>query len=201
MLHLLPFKILLTLVILISALSVIVAGSVGWIGTENLTKDILTVTRWSSFAAVILPFVAYAAWRWAPIVQHLTFPYLGGEWTGKLQYDDNGTPKTHAVSLMINHTLFKMELILDSKESTSRTLVVHANRDSGINRDRLYYIYQNERKEGYPGAGQIHIGTAVIRIEFGSSPIMLGDYFTELHRSGHIELARTTTHPYWKIWR
>ena len=78
----------------------------------------------------------------------IIFPYLGGQWTGSIEFQGSHGCGTRDVSLRIDHTLFTIKLILESEESTSRTLSVCAYRDSGISRDRLYYVFQNERKEG-----------------------------------------------------
>jgi hypothetical protein len=47
----------------------------------------------------------------------------------------------------ISHTLFRLKLVLDSTESTSRTLVAHAEHDPELNRRRLYYVYRVKMKE------------------------------------------------------
>jgi hypothetical protein len=201
MLHLLPIRRVLTVVIGLGALMVLAAAYAGWVGTGDAMHDARRVIGWSSSAAIVLTVLSFAAWRWIPILQQLTFPYLGGRWSGELHFDGPHGVGTRAVTLTINHTPFQITLILDSAESTSRTLVVHAERDPGVNRDRLYYVFLNERKEGVAGAGERYRGLAVMRVEFADHPTLYGDYFTERHQSGKLQLSINYHHRWWMIWR
>ncbi|WP_449288606.1 Cap15 family cyclic dinucleotide receptor domain-containing protein [Marinibaculum pumilum] len=145
--------------------------------------------------------VPYAVWRWVSGVQRWIFPYLGGQWSGSLEFQGpRGTGKRE-VTLTVRHSLLHIVLILDSAESTSRTLVVHADRDAGINRDRLYYVYLNERKEGTPGAGDSYRGLAVLRVEWSGCLALVGDYFTERQGGGTLLLQRSQSHPWWALWK
>lgn len=132
----------------------------GFIGTEGPLADVLLIIRVASFAAFGLALASYAAWRWIPLAQNMTFPYLGGRWSGRLHFTGPNGSGNRAVTLDIRHTLLKIELVMDSKESTSRTLVVQAQRDPAVNQDRLYYVYSNERKEGVADAGSRYRGLA-----------------------------------------
>jgi len=201
MLHLLPIRYLLTAIIVLVALVVLGAVYEGTVGTGNILADVKSVFHWASIAALALMFVPYVAWRWVPGLQRIVFPYLGGEWEGQLQFEGRRGAGTREITLTINHSLLKIALILDSAESTSRTLVVHADRDAGINRDRLYYVYINERKEGVVGAGDRYRGLAVLRIEMSDCPALYGDYFTETQAHGRLTLNRRQCHPWWTLWK
>ena len=61
-------------------------------------------------------------------------------------FEKDGDSQRRNVKLEIKHTLFGLRLVLDSKKSTSWTLVVHAERNRDFGRYRLYYVYLNERK-------------------------------------------------------
>lgn len=80
-------------------------------------------------------------------------------------------------------------------------MIVQAERDAGINRDRLYYIYLNERKEGVAGAGHSYRGLAVLRVEMANGLRLHGDYFTERLGKGRLRLEREQGHPWWALWK
>jgi SMODS-associating 2TM, beta-strand rich effector domain len=201
MLHLLPIRLLLTGSVALFGVAVLAAGYAGLIGTGDTLSDVTRIIRWSSTAALMLMFVPYAAWRWVPRFQRLTFPYLGGEWVGELKFSGSNGTGVRKVTLNIRHSLLRVVLILDSVESTSRTLAVHAERDVGINRDRLYYIYLNERKEGVVGAGERYRGLAVLRVEMDDKARLYGDYFTEKNGNGTISLTLRQPNQWWAIWK
>jgi hypothetical protein len=112
-----------------------------------------------------------------PPIQKFIFPYLGGRWTGYVQFEGKEGTQRLNVKLEIKHTLFGLRLLLDSKESTSWTLLVHAERNRDFERYRLYYVYLNERKEGFANGGERYRGLAVMRIEPGARLKLQGDSF------------------------
>jgi hypothetical protein len=201
MLNLLPIRNLLTVIIILIASSVLAAAYAGVVGTGDALADVKWIIRLAPSAALTLMVAPFAVWRWVGSVQRLTFPYLGGEWAGELRFNGQTGAGTRDVTLTVNHSLLKIALILDSAESTSRTLVVQADRDAEINRDRLYYVYLNERKEGVSGAGERYRGLAVLRVEMSGRPALLGDYFTERQSSGKLKLSRRRSHPWWALWK
>ena len=201
MLHLLPIRWLFRSVVVLVSTVVLAAVYAGAVGTGDALSDVKWIIRWSSPAALMLVTLPYAAWRWLPSIQRLTFPYLGGVWTGKLTFNSSRGSDTRDVTLTIRHSVSSIVLILDSAESTSRTLVVHAERDTGLNRDRLYYVYLNERKEGVQGAGDRYRGLAVLRAEVSNRAVLHGDYFTEQMSSGKLRLTRKQSHPWWALWK
>ena len=201
MLHLLPVRIILSVIIVLIAVSVLAAVYGGVLDTGNDFKDLKTVMRYSPIGATILLSVPYILWRWVPSLQRITFPYLGGKWSGELKYQGARGNGTRAVDLHINHSLLQIKLVLDSTESTSRTLLVHPERDVDINRNRLYYVYLNERKEGVPGAGERYRGLAVLRVEMSPRPTLHGDYFTETRSSGTLTMQLKHAHPWWAVWK
>ena len=201
MLHLLPIRYLLILVVALCALSVLAAVYAGYLGQGEAVKDVVTLLRWSLSAASGIGIAAVLGWRWIGLLQRHVFPYVGGKWEGHLLFDGpNGTGRRD-ITLKADHSLFNIRLILDSDESTSRTLVVHAERDRESDRDRLYYVYMNERKEGVPGSGERYRGLAVMRIEEADGVYLKGDYFTEVKGVGHLELRRVAPHKWWQPWK
>ncbi|SRR5713101_3838564 len=201
MLHLLPIRWILGFAIAFVGLAVLAAVYAGWVGRGDGMADAALLLRWSSVAAVSTILLLFATWRWVPPVQRFIFPYLGGSWSGYILSPGEGGPQRLNVTLEIKHTLFGLRLLLDSKESTSWTLLVHAERNPDFERYRLYYVYLNERKEGFQNAGERYRGLAIIRVERGSRLKLSGNYFTETHRRGTLHLTLDTVHPWWKLWR
>jgi hypothetical protein len=201
MLHLLPIRWILRAFAALVAIAVLAASYAGWVATGNVVHNMAMVSSWSSSSAIAVIVLLFVLWRWLPPVQLFIFPYLGGLWSGLLCFDAENGPEQRAVILEIKHTLFGLRLLLDTKESTSSTLVVHAERNPDFQRYRLYYVYLNERKEGVPGAGDRYRGLAVLRVEWGSQPKLEGDYFTETDRKGTLHLTRDHGHTWWTLWR
>ena len=173
----------------------------GWIGGGHVMHDAALLLRWSSTIGAEVIVVLFGAWRWIAPVQRFIFPYLGGRWSGIVQFQGDLGPDQRDVMLEIKHTLFGLRLMLDSKESTSWTLVVHAERHQDFERYRLYYVYLNERKEGIASAGERYRGLAVMRVVWGIPLQLNGDYFTDTHRRGTLHLSFDAPHPWWKLWR
>lgn len=199
MLHLLPVRQLLMLIVLLVALTMLLAMYAGYMGAGGL-KDAIIIIRWSSASAVALPIIASAAWRWMPLLQKVSFPYLGGEWEGKLAFEGLRGSGTRDVKLDVTHQLFGLKIVLETNESISRTLVAHAQYDADIARNRIYYVYLNERKEGVVAAGEYYKGLATLRVENAGS-LLHGNYFTETRGAGTLHVYRLKKHSWWKIWK
>lgn len=202
MLHLLPIRLLIQVFATSVGLMAIAAFYAGYADDKDTAQLVQLVLRWGSslsFAAVAL---VYAAWRWIPFVQASIFPYLGGRWAGQVRYvGKEGKHADKPVRLEAKHTLFGLRFLLDSDESTSTTLAVHAEKDPDFNKFRLYYVYLNSRKEGVLGSGETYRGLAIVRWEDGAQPTLEGDYFTETARQGTLHLRRVSRTAFWKIWR
>ena len=192
MMHLLPIRPFIATITILVVLALLVQGIVPYGGWEKLLLDI----RWLSLLVISIPIILCAFWRWYSKFRTFIFPYLGGQWTGSIEFQGSHGCGTRNVSLRINHTLFTIKLLLESEESTSRTLSVCANRDPGINRNLLYYVFQNERKEGIPNEKTNYRGLAVLRLDAENSRL-LGDYFTEQKGSGQLIFERQKEHAWW----
>lgn len=169
---------------------------------DETFHSVQTIIRWASSLSIGAIVLLYAGWRWVPIIQSAIFPYLGGKWEGEVRYrnaedDDCSKP----VEMEAKHTLFGIKFLLESDESTSATLAVHAERNPDFARYRLFYVYLNRRKEGVAGAGEVYRGLAIARCLGGSEPLLEGDYFTDTHRRGTLHLRRVVRTPFWKLWR
>lgn len=188
------------LLIVLVAVAVLLMFGVGFLDDKHIVKTATQLFRWSAILVTGLIFLCYAGWRWIPSIQRWIFPYLGGDWEGKLVYSRGSDEETVPIQLLVKHTLFGIRLLLDSAESTSQTLVVHAEKDPDFERYRLYYVYLNERKEGVAGSGDRYRGLAVLRVEISQGQLH-GDYFTETHRRGKLSLEYKKPTVWWKIWR
>jgi len=202
MLHLLPIRILMFTFAAAVGLLILGAFYVGQLDARETFRSAQLVVRWASSLSVGALVVLYAGWRWLPMVQSTIFPYLGGRWEGDVRYlDEYQSPCSKPVTMEAKHTLFGIKLLLDSDESTSATLAVHAEKDPDFDRYRLFYVYLNRRKEGTTGGGLVYRGLAVARWMEGSQPSLEGDYFTDTHRQGTLHLYRVEKTPFWKLWR
>ncbi len=201
MLHLLPVRYLLVGIIALVALAVLSAVYAGFVATGSAIDDIWIIIRASMIGATVLATIPLVAWRWIPSLQRITFPYLGGVWAGELKYRGPNGEGDRKVELTIYHSLARLVLILESAESTSRTLVAHAERAAEENCDRMYYVFRNERKEGVPGARVQYRGLAILRVQSDRRLTLDGDYFTERLSSGQLHLRRRRSHPWWAPWK
>jgi SMODS-associating 2TM, beta-strand rich effector domain len=201
MLHLLPIRLVFQGVATLAGIAMVAAVYAGAVGTGDAFKDMTTVVRWSSTIAAVSIALLYASWRWIPPLQRLIFPYLGGRWSGVLNFTYRGKPGQRDVQMEIKHTLFGLRLLTDTEESSSSTIAVHADKNPDFERYRLYYVYVNERKEGVSGAGATYRGLAVLRVEWSAKPELRGDYFTESRSAGTLHLKRDKSHPWWKLWQ
>ena len=168
----------------VAGLAVLGALFAGYVGTEDTVQAMLLVTRWASALSVGGVVLLYAAWRWVPLLQSQIFPYLGGHWEGEVRYqkdpdEEDSELVSKPVKAEAKHTLFAIKLLLESDESLSTTLAVHADKDPDFEKFRLYYVYLNRRKEGVAGSGATYRGLAIVRWEEELSPRLEGDYFTD----------------------
>jgi SMODS-associating 2TM, beta-strand rich effector domain len=146
MLHLLSIRLVLTLAGVLVGGAVLMASYVWLVGSGDAIRDALFLVRWALLGALLTLALLFVAWRWSAIAQKLIFPYLGGSWAGYVEFAGTEGDERRTVRLEIKHTLLRLRLFLDSKESMSWTVLVHADRRE-FEQYRLYYVYLNERKE------------------------------------------------------
>lgn len=201
MLHLLPIRILMFTFTAAVGLLILGAFDSGQMDSDDTFEAARLIVRCASSLSLAAIVLLYAGWRWLPMLQLAIFPYLGGRWEGEVRYlDNNHKPCAKPVTMEAKHTLFGIKFLLDSDESTSATLAVHAEKDPDFDRYRLYYVYLNRRKEGVAGGGAIYRGLAVTRWADEPQPSLEGDYFTDTHRHGTLHLRRVKKTPFWKLW-
>lgn len=172
-------------------LAVVVPAIVAWFLPEiNTTSVTWYMLRFSWLIPFVITFLIYWCWRLIRPLQDLTFPYIGGEWTGVLEFR-TGTGQTgnKPVTLVIKQDLLRMSLKLETNESSSRTLAVYPDQKDEFSEYRLYYFYRVERKNGV-GADSVYRGTAVIRISITRPFELSGEYYTEHKSTGTIRFAK-----------
>lgn len=201
MLDLLPVRLLAIAFVIAIALLVLAAVSSGYIAETSSVQALQQVARLAPIGVTAGAVILSAAWRWIPPLQAMIFPYLGGKWTGELRYTDATGQQSKLAKMEAKHSLFGAKLLLETNESESTTLVVHAEKDPHFERYKLYYVYLNRRKEGVIGAGESYRGLAIVRWVEGDQPALEGDYFTDTHRQGTLHLTRTSKTAFWKLWR
>ncbi|MGY8635349.1 hypothetical protein RAD15_22995 [Bradyrhizobium sp. 14AA] len=148
-------------------------------------KDVWLFSRYVLGIPAALVIAIYIAWRAIPVLQQMTFPYLGGHWVGELRFGA-GDQDFREATLIIRHRLGGMTLVLDTEESTSTTLAVVATRDSTGTQYHVYYVFENRRKPQYikPGYPILYRGVAIMKVGMASPMTLSGEYFTDQPTKG-----------------
>lgn len=202
MLHLVPIRILLSAYAVLVMAAYAFALHCGWVSIDTVPRALAGVLKIATPMATVGPLMALAAWRWIPPFQTIIFPYLGGRWTGQLEFIANGQTIKRDATLDVAHTLTSIRFALSTVESTSETLVVHARKPSAPNAFvKLVYIYEVERREGFPGAGDRYRGCAFIDVRLDGPRTMIGSYMAGQDRAGSLRVALQKRTSFWKLWR
>lgn len=203
MLQVLPTRLLLTIfaVAVMSAYSV--ALRTGWVQADNWVAIGLGVLKVATPAVLGSMVLSLVLWRWSPkFIQNVVFPYLGGTWVGEVEFHHNGALRQHEATLEVAHTLGSLKIVLHTAESTSHTLLVHANKVPVITElVKLVYIYEVERREGFSGAGDRYRGCAFIDVALACPRQMTGTYMAGAGRAGTMRMRLKDKTPFWKLWR
>ena len=107
MLHLLPIRLILCAFVLVAAASV----ALTFTGHSATLASLSTLVRWSGSLVTIGTIVLFAAWRWIAPLQQSVFPYLGGTWSGVIEFDDKGKSQSRDVQLEIKHLLTRISMM------------------------------------------------------------------------------------------
>jgi hypothetical protein len=202
MLHLFPLRLTLTVFALIALTSYAVSAKYGIVSSGTWLELGLGITKIATPSAVLSILIALMLWRWGPkFVQDSVFPYLGGTWTGEIEFAGRSGLEKREVTLRVEHNLGSIRMALVTTESTSQTLVVHARR-APLQNDvvKLIYIYEVERREGFIGAGDRYRGCAFIDVHIDAQKSMIGSYQASPNRAGSIRTMLYQPTPWWKLW-
>ncbi len=194
MLHLLPLRSIVRIALGVTVLAVMVVFIFGQSTTGSGFTTATSVLRWVLGAEAILAILIYYLWHRLPgLTARWLFPHIDGSWDGSLQFvlpddvaDGEAAEKTgrREANLHVHQTLVNIRLILETDESTSETLVVHAGRDPDFSRFRLFYIFENKSRDGLPNTARSYRGTAVMEVPPGRPDELRGTYFTDQGSEG-----------------
>ncbi|MEY9726273.1 hypothetical protein [Bradyrhizobium yuanmingense] len=184
MIALLPIRAILVLVVILCIGVFSVLAFTSSFNGETL-HDIGMFTRFAIPIPVALLVGLYILWRVTASFRKAALPYLGGKWTGHLRFGPPDQQELREAELTITHTLTRMTLVLETRESLSETLVVVPTRDVTGTQHRIYYVFENRRKPKYtkPGLPQVYRGVAIMRLAEEGQLELSGEYFTD--QSGH----------------
>jgi hypothetical protein len=168
--------------------------------TRSGFSSATNVLRWVLGIEATLAVLIYYSWHRIPgLTARWLFPHIDGSWAGELHFDrriedDQGEitefKGVRLADLHVHQTLLKIRLILETDESTSETLVVHADRDPDFSRFRLFYIFENRSRDGLPNTARSYRGTAVMEVPPGRPHELRGTYFTDQGSEGTFSFNR-----------
>jgi hypothetical protein len=210
MLHLLPLRSLGRFALTVTVLGVVAVIVIGSTVPGTGLTQAMTILRWVLSVEAVAALVIFYCWHRIPgLTKRWLFPHIDGSWDGALHFKRK-VPKSEdqvsrviedsrLASLYIHQSLNKLRLILETEESTSETLVVHAERDPDFSRFRLFYIFENRSRDGLPNTARSYRGTAVMEVAPGRPTILNGTYFTDQGSEGTFRFERCK--PAYRGWR
>jgi SMODS-associating 2TM, beta-strand rich effector domain len=178
MLHLLPVRLVLKVLLTVSMFAVLCALSLNLSGEQSLHAKATLILTWVSYTDFLIGILLAFGWRYIPGFTRFVYPDVAGRWTGLLRYKVGDVVGSKPATLWVRQGMLGIRLLLETDESESETLVVQPMRDADFRRFKLFYIFENRRKEGQDVAESSYRGTAVIRLEGGRPNELSGDYFT-----------------------
>ena len=122
-------------------------------------------------------------------------PDLNGVWKGGRDSDwvnpeTNEKLPTIPAKLTIKQTLFNISCVLETKESSSRSLIANFVIDSDNQKSQLVYTYQNDPHQTIQDRSRIHYGTAILNIKKKNNGMLLeGIYWTGRNTSGNMSFS------------
>lgn len=129
--------------------------------------------------------VVYNLWLWKydPTIKT---PVLHKKYTGTIKSSWNG--ETYSAKMEIKQTLLKINVILKTDESTSKSML--ASIDDIYGEQQLTYTYLNTPTASVRDRSAVHYGTAMICVE---NPLELtGTYFTDRKSTGDLHFIPET---------
>jgi len=105
MLHVLPIRLILRLIAIFVFLVVLAAFSLGWVDDHNRARSVAVLMRGSAVVVTFAVVALHVSWRCLPVLQRALFPYLGGRWSGVIQFSTPGGTDSRHIVLEIKHTL------------------------------------------------------------------------------------------------
>lgn len=124
-------------------------------------------------------------WRYKFFRFFIPIPYLGGEWDGILRYHWNGQAGEKPIKLTIRQSLFHIQFIIKSDESTSRSCSTSFNIDELRGENEVIYSYSNQPSIIHRDQSPIHYGAARLNIVDNNSKLE-GYYWTDRKTVGEL---------------
>lgn len=162
--------------------------------TDGIIKNV-------SFAAIVV-FIFYIIfmnhiWKLRFFFNWLVpYPNLSGKWKGEMKSDwkkDEGGIPPIPCEIEIRQNFLTIQVILFTKESSSRAITSSFDIDKERGICRLIYSYQNEPKAEVQNRSQMHYGTVILNFKYKSKVTELnGMYWTSRNTKGDITLIRST---------
>src|SRR4051794_39750456 len=113
MLHLVPIRLLLTAQAFVAMVAYALALQSGLISSSTWMEVASGVLKIATPAAVGLMVLSLATWRWSPtFIQTMLFPYLGGKWSGQIEFSSQGQVIHRCACLEVSHTLTSIRFVL-----------------------------------------------------------------------------------------
>ena len=165
----------------------VLRGHVGSFSINHLWRDLS-----SSISITAIIAFAFERWLWnLSIFQGwlVPFPSLAGRWHGTIKYNWNNVDNSKDINLTIRQTLLRIQIIIETDESISRSICGSFDIEKMRGRQHLIYSYLNEPKAMVRDKSQIHYGTAMLEFnDRGDS--MKGTYWTDRKSIGDIILTK-----------
>lgn len=164
-------------------------GHIGDYSVSHLWSDLS-----SSISITAIFAFTFERWLWKlPIFQGwlVPFPSLAGEWQGTINYNWNNTDNSKDINLTIRQTFLRIQIIIETDESMSRSICGSFDIERMRGRQHLIYSYLNEPKAMVRDRSQIHYGTAMLEFnDKGNS--MTGTYWTDRKSVGDMNLKKVS---------
>lgn len=175
------------LLILLFLLIGFLRGHVGDFSVGHLWSDLSSSISITAMIAII-----FEKWLWKSRVFQgwlVPFPSLAGKWKGTITYNWNNEENTKEIQLTICQTFLRIQIIIETDESKSRSICGSFDIERMQGRQHLIYSYLNVPKAAVRNRSQIHYGTAML--EFNDKGDKLeGTYWTDRNTAGDIVLYK-----------
>jgi len=149
----------------------------------------------AAFGFTTLLYTAFdrSLWRWRIFhwLSVVATPDFTGDWEGTITSSHDKHATDHPVSVHINQRWTLISIVLEGKDSRSRSQLAGVVTKSGA-APRIVHTYVNEPRSGSVESMNIHFGTATMTLNEGGD-ILDGDYYTGRGRKteGRIRLHRS----------
>lgn len=129
-------------------------------------------------------------WRWAPALNRLVFPDIGGAWRMEIDWTRGQTSGTVEAQATIVQTFTTITLRVEAPGSASHTLSVIPKRDPESGLASLHYLYRVTPHASHPNPDPPYTGAAILEFSDAGTGKLSGNYWTSAMTQGHFRLIR-----------